>query len=151
DRIRPDRVQINTVVRPGAEPTARPVSEAPLARAVHMLGPLAETVVRRHQRPASYPGAGGPSDILAMVQRRPCTLRDVADGLGVHPNKAAKQPEALLGAGHLRTEVKGGVSYYVASEELCRDFAQSWPLEQVRPGAAERMRTASTEKRLWKA
>jgi wyosine [tRNA(Phe)-imidazoG37] synthetase (radical SAM superfamily) len=118
DRIGPQRVQVNTVVRPGAEPIAQAVSQDVLDRARQLLGPSAEVVVPRSEHPGSYAPTSGVRDVLALLHRRPCTLGDVADGLGLHLNEVAKHMEALLERSAVRAVVEAGTTYYAAADEL---------------------------------
>ncbi len=115
DRIGPDAVQVNTVRRPPAEAEARPVAKAALERVAHALGPKAEVI--GPPPPLALGRAHGQTTaqkVWALLQRRPCTLLEVASGLGVHPNEASKYLGALGEAGAIR-QLKGeGVTYYTA-------------------------------------
>lgn len=91
-RMRLDRIQLNTVVRPPAEPFAHPVSRERLeAVAQRLHGCLAVPVDLPHISPEGSP-APGPGDapkvqaasrreaverIIQMVRRRPCTAVDI--------------------------------------------------------------------------
>lgn len=114
-RIRPDKVQLNTAVRPTAEPGVMPVPEERLRLLARLFTPPAEVI-------ADFPGAeGAPSfraraeDVLEMVRRRPVTLDDIAAGLGIHPNEAAKYVADLLRRGSLRKERRGGRDFFRAA------------------------------------
>jgi len=82
-RIRPDRVQLNTVVRPPAYPFAEPLSEKELEAIRDTLGPPAEVIAEFPQVPPTE----GPEDpeaaITAYLDRRPATLTDLITALGV--------------------------------------------------------------------
>jgi len=99
-KIMPDKVQVTTVVRPPAEAFARPVKAERLAQACEILGPLAEIV-----GPTAPPTAATTADenlataILELLRRRPCTVTDIAAGLGAHPNEVAKSVHELLDRG----------------------------------------------------
>lgn len=56
-------------------------------------------------------------DVLALRRRRPCTLAGVAEGLGIHPNEAAKHVGQLLHGGLLRVEATGGQTWYLPEAE----------------------------------
>lgn len=113
DSIEPDRVQINTVVRPPADAAARPLSPKSLERAKLMLGPWAEIVA---PLPADYRGDQTAQvtaeDVVTMLQRRPCTTQDICGGLSIHPNEAAKYIAALLAQSRVATEHRDGQTYY---------------------------------------
>ncbi len=81
-RIRPDRVQLNTVVRPPAEKWARPLSREALEKIRTALGKGTEVVAEFRKKPQSRAEADIKSAILSMVERRPVTLKDMAVSLG---------------------------------------------------------------------
>jgi len=111
-RIRPDRIELNTVVRPPADLGAAPLSAAALARIRTRLGPRAEVVASfagKRQAPAS---GGLEKAILATVRRRPQTAADIASALGRHHDEVLKALTALLGRGRITKRVHGGRTYY---------------------------------------
>ena len=113
-RIRPDRIELNTVVRPPADRRARPLGPADLRRVRAVLGPRAEAVAsfaRRKQAPAA--GALERA-VLATVGRRPQTAEDIAVALGRHRDEVLKALSALVGRGRARTVVHGGKIYFAA-------------------------------------
>jgi len=111
DQIRPDRVQLNTSVRPTAEPDASAVPMEKLQRWADVLGPEAEVIADialAHRGPSS----ATESDVLALCRRRPCTLEQIAAALSVHRNEAAKYVAALRAANSIQARRKGGQEYY---------------------------------------
>ncbi|OGD11643.1 MAG: hypothetical protein A2W20_02350 [Candidatus Aminicenantes bacterium RBG_16_66_30] len=111
-RIRPDRIELNTVVRPPADRRAAPLGPADLRRVRAVLGPRAEAVAsfaRRKQAPAA--GALERA-VLATVGRRPQTAEDIAVALGRHRDEVLKALSALVGRGRARTVVHGGRTYF---------------------------------------
>ena len=111
-RIRPDRIELNTVVRPPAEPGARPLGAAALAKIRAELGPKAEIVASfagQEQAPAS---GGLEPAILATVGRRPQTAADIAAALGRHRDEVLKTLASLLARRRVRKTVHGGRTYF---------------------------------------
>ena len=51
-------------------------------------------------------------DVLDLLRRRPCTTDDVAAGLGMHPNEAAKYVAELLQLRLVVAETGGRRVYY---------------------------------------
>jgi wyosine [tRNA(Phe)-imidazoG37] synthetase (radical SAM superfamily) len=115
-RLDPDRVQLNTAVRPTADAGVRALTEEELKELARLLGPKAE-VIADFKRPKAQGGGVKEADILDMVRRRPVTLQDIAAGLGISAADAAKCVEALLAAGRIRREERGGREYYRADVE----------------------------------
>ena len=91
-RIRPDRAQLNTVVRPPAEGSARPVPAERLAELAKLFSPPAE-VIAELSRAATGAAKGsasapGPEEVLALIGRHPATAEEVAVGLGISSAEA---------------------------------------------------------------
>lgn len=116
-QIQPDRVQLNTVSRPPAESYAYPV---PKERMEH----IAESLPGRTEVIADYRGthdlpdfAAQREDVLAMLKRRPCTLEDIAGGLGLHRNEVVKYVEHLSAEGLVNASTHGRRKYYSTRQE----------------------------------
>jgi len=112
DRIQPDRVQINTVVRPPAEKSARPLTAEELGRVRLLLGPRAEVIAdfRREKQAAPAPDAS--AALLEALGRRPMTAADLARSLGLPAPEVADMTGRLKAAGRLRAVRHGGRVYY---------------------------------------
>ncbi len=112
--IRPDRIQLNTVVRPPAEPFASPVAGPRLDEFAALFTPVADVVA-----PAALTTAGlavDREDVLALIAHRPCTVEDVAAGLGIHRGEAVKALAALTVEGEAGHSVHDGHLFYAATE-----------------------------------
>jgi len=111
-RIRPDRIELNTVVRPPAVRRAGPLSPAALARIRAKLGPKTEIVASFAVRKQA-PAAGAlESAVLATVGRRPQTAADIASALGRHRDEVLKSLTSLLSRHRVRKLVHGGRTYF---------------------------------------
>jgi wyosine [tRNA(Phe)-imidazoG37] synthetase (radical SAM superfamily) len=116
-RIDPDRVQINTVVRPPAESFARPASRRAMERFAALFGEKA-AVIAEYRRAGAVPEVSAThQEILSMLRRRPCSMEDVANGLSIHRNEALKYLDILKERGVVVIEDRGGVAFYVAKSE----------------------------------
>jgi wyosine [tRNA(Phe)-imidazoG37] synthetase (radical SAM superfamily) len=82
-KIAPNRVHLNTVVRPPAEEFAYPLSMEQLEKAVHLLGGKAEILPTECPSPPAQ--VYGPIDreVLLLLERRPCSLEDLSRAFGV--------------------------------------------------------------------
>jgi predicted ArsR family transcriptional regulator len=83
-----------------------------MERLAALFEPRAEVIAdykKIHGRPEF---AARREDVLALLRRRPCTIRDIANGLGLHRNEAAKYLEELMSAGAIGTEAASGGLYY---------------------------------------
>jgi len=117
DRIGPDRVQLNTVTRPPAEKHAVGVSSARLAELASTFHPRAEIIAdfRGIHRQAEF--AAGREEILQMLRRRPCSVDDIADGLGMHRNEVVKYIEELNAEDLLEESLTAERLYYKVANE----------------------------------
>lgn len=94
-RIKPDRVQLNTATRPTAEDYAVCVERTHLDKLAAMFGPRAEVIADFkgvHELPDFAVGRNG---VLELLRRRPCSVDDIATGLGMHRNEVVKYLEEL--------------------------------------------------------
>jgi len=111
-KIKPEKVQLNTVIRPPAEKHARPLSLKELEKIKKYFGNNCEIIVefsREAQRsmPENLEGA-----ILSLVQRRPATLADISSSLGKHKNEIVKYLDSLLAERKIKSVTHKGFKYF---------------------------------------
>jgi wyosine [tRNA(Phe)-imidazoG37] synthetase (radical SAM superfamily) len=112
-RIAPDRIQLNTAVRPPAESFVAPVDGGTLDELAALFTPPAEVIA---DLPASDGNAvAAEADVLGLLSRRPCTVADIASGLGIHHGEALKAATALVNRGAAELHAHEGRSFYVAA------------------------------------
>jgi wyosine [tRNA(Phe)-imidazoG37] synthetase (radical SAM superfamily) len=111
-RIQPDKLQLNTAVRPPAEHYAMAVTPARLDEFARLFEPTAEVI-------AEYQGRQGPTEsqastqaVLTMLQRRPCTLDDVARGLNLKHGEVIKLLAELEAKGRVCGNRHGDSFFY---------------------------------------
>jgi len=114
-RIRPDKIHLNTVVRPPSESFARPLSYEELLRIRAFFGAGCELIAEfdRGQPDKEYQDQD--RSILGLVKRRPVTREDIAGGLGLEPGKVAESLERLIDEGKILSVEHGGRIFYQAS------------------------------------
>lgn len=89
-KIRPDRVQLNTVSRPPSERCAERVLRGQMIRLAELFEPRAE-VINDYAQPSREEQAGyGTGRILDTLCRRPCTIEDVMTAHALHRSEAIK-------------------------------------------------------------
>jgi len=111
-RIHPRTIQLNTVARPPAEPDAEAVPEEEMARFAALLGESCEVIADFTGIHETKEVAAARADVVTLLKRRPCTIRDIAAGLSIHENEAVKHVTHLLAEGLATEEKRGGASYY---------------------------------------
>lgn len=111
-RIRPERVQINTITRPPCEEFAYPVSPDVMAAFARLFGRGASVVSEHRPRRAAGSGTLADGDILALLTRRPCTARGISKGLGLHLGEIIKRLDLLTDRGAVTPVRKNGSVFF---------------------------------------
>jgi len=112
-RIRPDRVDLNTAVRPTAEKDVPAMTPERLKEIVRQLGQGAKLIAdfKSTRESAEIPHEIE-SVILNTVQRRPVTAKDLATTTGLREEVLAKYLERLTDAGTIGKEERGEEEFY---------------------------------------
>lgn len=117
--IAPDRIHLNTAVRPAQDGHTLPVPEAKLAEFSRLFTPVAEVVgvarVQSQFQEASHPPEALAERILSLVQRHPSTVEDIVSVLGRPAAEVEAALSALVERGSLRTERRDARDYFAAS------------------------------------
>ncbi|MEP0823284.1 MAG: radical SAM protein [Ignavibacterium sp.] len=116
NEIRPDRIQLNTVVRPPASPHALPVPWERLTAIRSFFGEQCEIIAPRDQLPGG--GDGLDADVLlATLRRRPLNISEIAVLCGKSETAVSKWLEQLVRAGSIRSFVYQDVKYYKLQDQ----------------------------------
>jgi wyosine [tRNA(Phe)-imidazoG37] synthetase (radical SAM superfamily) len=113
--MKPDRVQLNTVVRPPAEKSAKPMSRDDLEQIQLLFGPNTDVIGEAKDRgPRTRDKATVlPDDaIAATVQGRPVTKLDLVCSLGIAPREIEAALQRLLRAKRIRRVCYSGKTFY---------------------------------------
>jgi len=113
--IKPDKIQLNTVVRPPAEGFAQPLDQERLEEIQDQLGSKAEIVADFPKREQSLTEKNVQRTIMAYVQRRPATLTDLTSSLGLHTHEVIKHLDRLRKDGKIRVVLHSDQKYYEPS------------------------------------
>lgn len=109
--IGPDRIQLNTAVRPPSEEFAEALPKEHMEKLAKLFDPLAEVIAEFNTKQAPEIQANEDT-ILAMLQRRPCTIQQISGALGLHINEVSKYAGKLLRTRRIREEQKNGGDVY---------------------------------------
>jgi wyosine [tRNA(Phe)-imidazoG37] synthetase (radical SAM superfamily) len=114
--INPDRVQINSLDRPGACDWVQPASRGKLQDIAGFFSPLPVEIISRRASGATAPlpqkADGSPDAILAMIARRPSTVEEIAALAGLDINQANKILSALEDSKRIEKQTGGDNSFY---------------------------------------
>ena len=113
--IQPDKVQVNTVTRPPAEGFAEPVPKKQLETIAKKLYEKAEVIANYSEVHKQQDFSARREDVLTLLQRRPCSVEDIAAGLGLHRNEVVKYVEELSSEGKIEAKPQHQQLYYKAT------------------------------------
>jgi len=112
--IHPDKVQVNTVTRPPTEDFAERVPEKQLNVLTAQLYENAEVIADYKSVHKQQDFSSRREDVLTLLKRRPCSIEDIAAGLGLHRNEAVKYVEELSSVGRIEAKPQNQQIYYQA-------------------------------------
>ena len=111
--IGPDKIQLNTAIRPTADKSVVRVHPDRLRAIATRLGPDAE-VITDFSSPTGDNAEADWSNILDMLRRRPCTLDDICNGLGLTENDVNRHLTHLAEAGAIISETADDTVFFKA-------------------------------------
>jgi wyosine [tRNA(Phe)-imidazoG37] synthetase (radical SAM superfamily) len=125
ERISPDKVQLNTAVRPTADPNIMRLGAEKLQDIAARLGPNCEVVAdfspardkltisrAQHALGPHFAVSRQMEALLSMLKRRPCSLNDICAGLGISRNEASEYISDLQRRGVIHSEKKDGRVFF---------------------------------------
>ncbi|WP_457569073.1 radical SAM protein [Desulfurobacterium sp.] len=116
--IKPERWQINTVVRPPAYDIAG-LSVEELERIRTLVGyPATEIIGKTSAKRKKMPIEDIKNEILELVKRRPCPVEEIADALGLLEGEVKVALDSLLKEGKLEYVAYGDKEYLKGKENL---------------------------------
>jgi len=114
EKMEPDKVQLNTVVRPPAEEEVFALSQQELCSIQRKLPGKVE-VVRKFRKVLKGEHIEKlESDIKNLLKRRPCTLSDISYALRVNPKEVMKNLTILERHAEIKAELHNKKRYYIS-------------------------------------
>jgi len=115
-QIKPDSVQLNTLDRPGVLKNLKPASYEQLSKIIKswkMKNVEIISSVKERKKVGSF-RKDTESVILETIARRPCTIKDLSDILGLHENEINKYLSTLEAEGKIaHTVLERGIFYNI--------------------------------------
>ncbi len=112
EKIQPDKVQLNTPVRPPAEEFAYPLTTQQLEEIRKQLGDQAEIISEFAAPLGEESNSINETEILNLIKRRPCTTEDISKALGLHLDEVVKYLGKLVREGRARYRIHEHHCYY---------------------------------------
>lgn len=119
--IRPEKIQLNTAIRPPTETWAQPVDQEILQYLASYFNPEAEIIAEFSLSDNSGTYQVDTEMILSLLERRPCTLGDISQSFNMHINEISKYVGHLVGQKKAEVLHQNGQVYYVGKPEKGTD------------------------------
>jgi wyosine [tRNA(Phe)-imidazoG37] synthetase (radical SAM superfamily) len=113
DKIGPDRIQLNTAVRPGVDGAVVMVDKDKLTQIAKKLGENAEIIANFSKLTSKTSLSAIKEQILAVLERRPCDIAGICDGLGLEKDQVQENLKKLQKAGIIERIVKNGAEFFM--------------------------------------
>lgn len=123
-RIRPDKVQLNTAVRPTSQKDVKRIDKQKLEAIAAQLGQSCEIIADfssaqppRHAPKQDQQMQTSEIDldaVLSMLERRPCSLDDICSGLNIAKDQALHYIDQLQKQGVIGSAEKDGTTFFLA-------------------------------------
>ncbi len=117
EKIAPDKIQLNTAVRPPAESFVQTVEYSRLCEIREAFGEKCEVVAPREKSPEEATNVVDPEMIMAILSRRPCTLLDLSRGLKASPNHILKTISLLQEKGYVKSYFQNRDLFYTRAAD----------------------------------
>ena len=101
EKIRPDKVQLNTVARPPLESFAKPLTQAELQAVARQIPGPVEILVEFTTREREKFRNLSEDEIIEMLKRRPCTANDVSEALNLDPDTTQIMLQQMAASGRI--------------------------------------------------
>jgi wyosine [tRNA(Phe)-imidazoG37] synthetase (radical SAM superfamily) len=115
--IAPDKVQLNTAVRPVVETYARALNRGEMETIAAYLGQAVE-IIAAFDRPKRAAAAAKDSEVVDMLCRRPMTARDLAEALGQPLPLVVKRLHRLQAAGLISRKLYEHEGFYLSEAKV---------------------------------
>lgn len=111
--LAPDRIQLNTLDRPGTEPWVKPEDPKMLTEIAAFLYNAEIITHFKTEHPIADSDQNFDHRLLSTLQRRPCTADDISRFLGLDVDKVQKRLDTLIKDGAVvQKEMQRGVFYW---------------------------------------
>lgn len=112
ERIQPDLIHLNTVVRPPSEKWVVPLDQKEMERIKTFFGERASIISEFDRHPSSILERDIKEEILKILRRRPLSLSDLSKGMGIPRNELDRYLEPLTREGKIQTRIFDDSIYY---------------------------------------
>ncbi len=111
-RMQPDRIHLNTVVRPPCEKQAVPLDQKEMEEIRAFFGDKASVISEFDRHPPMVLERDIEQEILEILKRRPLSATDLSKGMGISKDKLDGYIKPLMKEGKIQSRRFGGSVYY---------------------------------------
>jgi wyosine [tRNA(Phe)-imidazoG37] synthetase (radical SAM superfamily) len=115
-KISPEKIHLNTVVRPPRDKNARPVPAERLHAIKKIFGDRCEIIADFKKQVDAGQGRQHYKEIIDIIRRRPVTLDDIVRVTGLHAQEILKYLGQLVSENRIRYTEHHGQRYYEGTE-----------------------------------
>jgi len=112
EKINPDRIQLNTPVRPPSEEWVKTLSASRLIKIKKFFGNKCEIIAEFKRKGKKAYLKDVEEEILTLISRRPVTSKDISSSLGLHINEVIKYVEDLEKQKKISSKIYQGKRYF---------------------------------------
>lgn len=114
EAFRIDKIQINSISRPAQDETLKAANKQTLDLARNVFGEKAK-IIETFRKDSLYTShTHAESSIFELLKRRPCSIKQLAQSLGLHETVALKHLAAMLSEKKITAKSHKGEKYYQA-------------------------------------
>lgn len=110
--IKPDRIHLNTAVRPPADASVQPVTAEKIAKLCELFTPPAEVIASFASAPSAGRSPIDPDNLAGLIHRHPATAAQLAAVSGADAGTIRAALAPLVNEGRLQTEDRDGETWY---------------------------------------
>jgi wyosine [tRNA(Phe)-imidazoG37] synthetase (radical SAM superfamily) len=112
DRIQPDLIHLNTVVRPPSEQSAIPLGLREMEEIRAFFGERASIISEFDRHHLGAPERDRREEILRILRRRPLSLTDLSEGMGIPQKELEGYMRFMVEEGKIKIRSFGNAIYY---------------------------------------
>ena len=112
ERIQPDHIHLNTVVRPPSEKWAAPLNQNEMEEIKAFFGEKASIISEFDRHPSVISERDIQEEILKILKRRPLSISDLSKGMGIPQNELDQYIKTLTQEGKIQSRIFGDSIYY---------------------------------------
>jgi wyosine [tRNA(Phe)-imidazoG37] synthetase (radical SAM superfamily) len=112
ERIQPDLIHLNTVVRPPSEKRATPLNQEEMEEIRVFFGEKASIISEFDRHPSAVLEKDIEEGIIRILRRRPLSLTDLSRGIGIPEDELGRYLEPLAREGMIQVRSFGSSIYY---------------------------------------